>query len=587
MSGDKELRERLIEALERLSELAHARGDFAAEEQARALAGRLRCDLFNLAVVGQFKRGKTTLINALIGQELLPSAIVPLTAVVTIIQYAPSQSVRIHFSDGRQQEVTPAELPAFVTEKGNPANKRGVAAAEVGVPCELLASGLRLIDTPGVGSVHAHNTQTAYAFIPHIDAAIFMLTADPPIGKEEIDFLRDLVKEVGTIFFVQNKVDQVPVADRRESLEFSRRQIALALGTEAPEVYALSAREGLAGKRTGDRSLLDSSGLPSLEAALLEFSRGKRGEAALAGAERVLRRLLQQQHAAIGVEAAALELPLEELERKRAAFEAHLADLQRASQDHRILLHAAGQRVIREVLDRDLQAMQAANRSALLAGLAQVAARHERATARVLLDQLNAYLQDSIGHLYEEWVKEEERRISAALRDAADRFAAETNALFAGLTRISEELFHTQVAQVVPADELSGHSEFFAMPWQMQVSPDVLPGTLLYLLPGRWVRRVLLRAASDKLLEQLDMHGGRVRYDFVRRMERSLHSFEESLTQALATLAEGVREAISRAIARKRQADEGAAARLAELECQQASLHEIGLALGQPANEGV
>lgn len=587
MPGDRDDRGEVIHALERLAVVAHDRGDYAAEEQSRALAGRLRSDVFNLAVVGQYKRGKTTLINALLGRELLPSAIVPLTAVVTIIQHGPAESVTIHFQDGRQEQVSAAALADYVTERGNPANQRAVAAAEVFIPCDLLATGLRLIDTPGVGSVHAHNTQTAYAFIPHIDAAVFMLAADPPVGKEELGFLRDLVREVSTVFFVQNKVDQVPAADRQESLEFSRRQIALALDGDAPEVYALSAKEGLAGKLTHDPGLLQRSGLPAFEMALVGFSQGKRGEAALAGARRVLRRLLQQEQAAIGVETAALNLPLEELERKQAAFQAHLEQLRRANDDNRILLRAAGQRVIVQVLDRDLRALQAANRPALLAGLEEVAARSERATARILLEHLNTFIQDSIGRLYDGWVQAEEPKIAEALKDAAGRFATQANEAVASLAKLSEELFHAQLGDVTVEEELAGRREFFSMPWQMQVSPDTVPVTLLYLLPGRWMRRQLLRAAAEKLSEQLDMHGGRVRYDFVRRLERSLRDFEQSLTQAMEALARAVEEAVGRAIARKQQAGESAALRHAELQRQQASLGEIGRVLGEPAGEGV
>jgi len=564
-----------IAALERVAEVAAARGDHAAAERARAIIGRLRADLFNLAFVGQFKRGKTTLINALLGRDLLPAAVVPLTSVVTIIEYGVPEAVIIHFEDGSSREIAAQELADYVTERGNPSNRRRVSAAVVRLPCPLLSTGLRIIDTPGVGSVHAHNTETAYAFIPHVDAAVFLVTADPPISQAELQFLHDLRKEVERIFFVQNKIDQVAPEDRRESLDFSRAQLASALGEDEVRMFSLSAKDALTAKLTGNARGLEKSGLGEFEAALAEFARSEKSETAVSAALRAVDSLVRQQQAAIALERAALAMPLEELEEKRAQFEAYLSQMRQTREDSRHLLRAASERLVSEVVDRDLAELQDKQRPLLIAGLKQTADENSDLSGHALLDRLNAYVRSSIQAVYEDWIAREEQRITEALRGAVDRFTGQVNHALSELARISSELFHAQVGDLIVVADLGGRREFYFAPWQMQVSPDVLAGSILHLLPGRWVRPRLLAAAEAKLVEQLDMHGGRVRYDFVRRLQESLREYERGIVEAMDATIAGIDEAIRRAVAQRRRTAEEVSARQRELAIQEQSLLSV------------
>jgi hypothetical protein len=150
-----------LEEVERLSIDANA-PHLAAE--ARALCDRVRDGLFYVACVGQFKRGKSTLLNALVGQPVLPVGVVPVTAVVTVVRHGERPSARVRFAAGGWQEIATSDLYRYVTEEQNPENRKGVAAVEVFVPSELLASGMCLVDTPGIGSVFAGNTQATRAF---------------------------------------------------------------------------------------------------------------------------------------------------------------------------------------------------------------------------------------------------------------------------------------------------------------------------------------------------------------------------------------------------------------------------------------
>jgi len=125
----------------------------------------------------------------LLGEDLLPTAVVPLTSIATRIFYGPRVAACVRFLDGRTQEIPVGDLYLYTTEKGNPRNVKGVALAEVEFPGEALRDGTMLTDTPGIGSVFEHNTKAAVEYIPQADAAIFLVNADPPISEAERDFL--------------------------------------------------------------------------------------------------------------------------------------------------------------------------------------------------------------------------------------------------------------------------------------------------------------------------------------------------------------------------------------------------------------
>jgi septin family protein len=133
-----------------LDELLRLADGLLAETPRRHLAAarsRVAEDRFNLVVLGEFKRGKSTLINALLGRNVLPTGVVPLTSVVTTIAAGEQDGLRIDFEDGRVQERPLGELAEYVTEAGNPANRLGVELARVELEHDLLRAGLELVPT--------------------------------------------------------------------------------------------------------------------------------------------------------------------------------------------------------------------------------------------------------------------------------------------------------------------------------------------------------------------------------------------------------------------------------------------------------
>ncbi|HOO47301.1 MAG TPA: dynamin family protein, partial [Deltaproteobacteria bacterium] len=148
----------------------------------RLLEGR-----FHLAVLGQFKRGKSTLLNALLGESILPASVIPLTAIPTFIRSGSMMLKVTHASSGKQEEIPCKSreelisvLEQYVAEEKNPKNRLDVSQVDLYLPSPLLKKGVVLIDTPGIGSTHLHNTEATLNFLPQCDAALFLVSADPP-----------------------------------------------------------------------------------------------------------------------------------------------------------------------------------------------------------------------------------------------------------------------------------------------------------------------------------------------------------------------------------------------------------------------
>lgn len=297
------------------------------------LKNRLLEGRFHLAVLGQFKRGKSTLLNALMGEPLLPVSVVPLTAVPTFIQFEANPLIRITCGippqieefKGQSVKERMAFLSKYVAENENPKNTRNVTDIQVFASSSILSRGVVLIDTPGIGSTYSHNTQATMDFLDQCDAALFMISADPPITEVELEFLGKIRKKVPRLFFVLNKIDYLNEDELGQALSFFRETLAEHSGvdTKTP-IFCISARKGLEAKIENNVEKWASSGLAELEKHLVEFL-VKNKFAALAEsvscrAEDIIESVLMGAR----ISSQALQLPQKELEEKIAVFEESL-----------------------------------------------------------------------------------------------------------------------------------------------------------------------------------------------------------------------------------------------------------------------
>ena len=300
--------------------------------EAKTLLDRLSAGQLHLAVLGQFKRGKSTLINALLGNEILPSGVLPVTLVPVFLRFGNHPEIEILFSNGRQAEChTVDRLGEFVNEANNPENVKQVAQVDLRHPTDLLQNGIVMIDTPGVGSTLKHNTEMTLDFLPRCDAAIVVLSADPPITATEVEFLQQMKPHVARFFFVLNKIDYLASAEVAEACRFLDATLKAKTGINAPQIFAVSARQGLRARQENDEVLWSQSGMADFQYALTNFAiHDKQTSLAEAVHRRLVNLLLKTDHL-LALEQRATQMPIEELEHKIAAFKLHArrADQQR------------------------------------------------------------------------------------------------------------------------------------------------------------------------------------------------------------------------------------------------------------------
>lgn len=264
----------------------------------RDLLMRLADDRFNLMLVGRFSRGKSTLINAILGAAHLPTGILPLTSVITTVRYGSRTQVIVNFNNSRfRQEIPLARLAEYVTQQSNPGNVKNVAYAEIELPVELLRRGVFFVDSPGLGSAIAENTQTTERFFPEADAFVLITSYDSPLSDEENRALQRIRQTDKTLFVIVNKQDTVAEDERRQVLDYVKAQLEQFSFEKPPQVFSVSARQALDAKQSQQPDRVADTGILKFEEELLRFLIEERAEAFLSNMhERIQDFLLERRN---------------------------------------------------------------------------------------------------------------------------------------------------------------------------------------------------------------------------------------------------------------------------------------------------
>jgi tRNA U34 5-carboxymethylaminomethyl modifying GTPase MnmE/TrmE len=206
----------------------------------------LSCEdaFLDVAVLGQFKSGKSSLLNALLGADIFPVSVLPATAVITRTVAGPNLVIRVHHLDGVTTDIAPEQIGEFVTEAGNPRNRRNVAVVDVFTPAMQAWPGVRLVDTPGLGSVFIHNTEATRIWMPNVAVALVTISAERPLSDEDCRLIAEARKIAGRVVVVLTKVDLLNHDELTQMTTFIDRAIRENLGFAVP-VLAFSIRTEL------------------------------------------------------------------------------------------------------------------------------------------------------------------------------------------------------------------------------------------------------------------------------------------------------------------------------------------------------
>ncbi len=204
---------------------------------------RLEDQRFEVAVFGRVSSGKSSLLNHLLGQPVLPVGVTPITAVPTRVMHGPRPDVEVHFADRATAHAPLARLGEWVTEQENPANARHVTRLIVRVPSPRLQDGIVFVDTPGLGSLATAGAAQTLAYLPRCDLAVVLIDATSTLTREDVSTLQRLQQAAIPAMVVLSKADLLSPADRDRAVRYAADHLSRELGA-APGVHPVSTVPG-------------------------------------------------------------------------------------------------------------------------------------------------------------------------------------------------------------------------------------------------------------------------------------------------------------------------------------------------------
>jgi GTPase SAR1 family protein len=293
----------------RLAELVRRQRAVASDLDSPSLADplvkletRVLSDGFTIMVLGEFRRGKSTLINALLGQHVLPAFAWPTTAIISQVKYDAKQRAVLHSLPTKDGTPTPVDVPIddlvsyVVIDQDNPERDNPYERVEVFWPLDLCREGVEIVDSPGLNEDPVRERVTL-GFLQRADAVVFVSDVTIPLSESERLVLEHTLLPLGheEVFFVYNKINQVPEDQQEQTLHYARQRVRRitsggnGITVKDERLFFVNARGALESRLRGDEDGVRTSGVAGLEHELMVFLATDRGRTKLLVPARELR----------------------------------------------------------------------------------------------------------------------------------------------------------------------------------------------------------------------------------------------------------------------------------------------------------
>ncbi|MFN3412960.1 MAG: dynamin family protein [Thermoanaerobaculum sp.] len=559
--------QRVVEALFGLASVAEELGLARVAAEARQAAAQASQSRFNVAVLGQFKRGKSSVLNALIGKPLLPTDVLPTTGVVTVVSEGQDGILEITEAHGDCRQGPRETLAELITEERNPHNQKGVLKVTVPCSCSLTEAGVDLVDTPGLGSIFQHSATRTKEFLPRVDVALLVLGLDPPITDQELELAVEASQAASSLWVVINKADLLPPDTQDRVLEFTASALRSKVALPFAGPWPISAK----------RALEEGSdpGLDRLREELLNLAQEKREAMALASARRALKVLVEQALSHCRLQKHALTAPLAQLEAKIAAFKQQvrhaddlaLAAMVRARQAFRLDLAK-----VRD-LERaeESQLLQSVRLVCLKLALGHFTSR--QALDRVLQEALPAPVNRALENLATAHWQE----LHTAFADYSHELKQTFSRLLEPIAALAKDLFDVDIAGFSPPS--------LPPPAPLPRWDPVIPslaldwswvrGLAFQILPRRW-RASLSVARGRELAQEWWRRGcGELQTRFAELVEETVRNAQAVIEKRRQQLEQEILTTLENARRAHAQGEAQVAADLARLQRQENELSEL------------
>lgn len=315
------------------------------EDNLRKLEDRLLSERFRVLVLGEFKRGKSTFINALLREEILPAKAPPCTAIINEIKWGESPQALLHFLPSQDGSVKPPleisvdKIADYVVIKTGLDHKDGIKESpyekvELFWPLEICKNGVEIIDSPGLNE-HEIRQKVTIDYLSTVDAILFVLSCEALASKSEIDVVNNNLRKIGheEIFFICNRFDLIRRQERDELKQYGISKLAPLTNGGAERVFFISAVQALDGRLDGDEELVKKSGILSLEKELEKFLASHRGRIKILQPAREFKEAIYQARRTIPERKALLQTDFKTLESRYEAAQIPLKQLEKTRQN--------------------------------------------------------------------------------------------------------------------------------------------------------------------------------------------------------------------------------------------------------------
>lgn len=352
-----------------LAQMSRLCGQLELEKSQKAIEAsrhKLTSHKFSVGIMGEFKRGKSTVINALLGREIMPADILPCSATMNRVTYDLQPHAQVIRNDGTVMEIPVDEIADYVTKTNDENAKRAemVDEAIVYYPCQFCQNGVDIVDTPGLNDDERMD-RISEEIIPRLDAVIMVIVPGAPFSKSEAEFVRNKLmgSDLGRLMFLVNKIDTIRPRDRERAVEDIKKRIQTTVLDKMAEIYGqesgeyadaknkignirifpISAADALDGRMEGDRELFEGSGIQDFEDALTYMLTTERGALELAAPLAVISRSATDVLNAAEVRKNSLRLSAEEFEQKQQQTMEKIAEFRNRKKEESRRINAASQ----------------------------------------------------------------------------------------------------------------------------------------------------------------------------------------------------------------------------------------------------
>lgn len=352
-----------------LTQMSKLCGQLELTESQKAIEAsrhKLTSHKFSVGIMGEFKRGKSTVINALLGREIMPADILPCSATMNRVTYDLQPHAQVIKNDGSVIEIPVDEIADYVTKTNDENAKRAemVDEAIVYYPCQFCQNGVDIVDTPGLNDDERMD-KISEEIIPKLDAVIMVIVPGAPFSKSEAEFVRNKLmgSDLGRLMFLVNKIDTIRPRERERAVEDIKKRIQTAVldkmleiyGEESQEyadakakignihIFPISAANALDARLDGDGELLKESGIKDFEDALTYMLTTERGALELAAPLAVISRTATDVLNAAETRKNSLQLSSEEFEQKQKQAMKKIAEFRSSKKGETNRINAAAQ----------------------------------------------------------------------------------------------------------------------------------------------------------------------------------------------------------------------------------------------------